>query len=60
MYAADNGMFSVRLSFEPISLAVFQNAACFQIAVTVVSSRMEMELDQLSLSEETHSQIRKT
>ena len=53
------GRFSICCSFDPISLAVYQNAACFQIAVTAVSSGMEMELDQFSLSEETHSQIRK-
>ena len=58
--ADDNGRFSVRCSFDPISLAVYQNAACFQIAVTAVSSGMELELAQFSLSEETHSQIRKT
>ena len=58
--ADDNGRFSVRCSFDPISLAVYQNAACFQIAVTAVSSGMELELVQFSLSEETHSQIRKT
>ena len=34
--ADDNGRFSVRCSFDPISLAVYQNAACFQIAVTAV------------------------
>ena len=53
------GGFSVRYSFDPISLAVYQNAVCFQITVTAVSARLEMELDQFSLSEETHSQMRK-
>ena len=31
--ADDNGRFSVRCSFDPISLAVYQNAACFQISL---------------------------
>lgn len=51
------GRFSVRYSFDPISLAVYQNAACFQIALTAVSSGLEMELDRFSLSEEAHSRM---
>ena len=48
----ESGKFSVRYSFDPISLAIYQNASFFQLSVTAVSSELDMVLFQFSLSEE--------